>query len=118
MPALLWLDRRLLAQGTTGLSVAFDLPTQMGFDSDHPMAAGEVGRGLRGTAGQLGAVAGLDLGGDVDLVAEPPPQRQQPVEAGLGQRGQRIHHLLAGADPKRLAARGGRRRGSGRRRRR
>ncbi|MBV8907200.1 MAG: methylmalonyl-CoA mutase, partial [Acidobacteriia bacterium] len=34
----------LLSQGTTGLSVAFDLPTQMGMDSDHPMAAGEVGR--------------------------------------------------------------------------
>jgi len=36
--------RFLLSQGTTGLSVAFDLPTQMGLDSDHPMAAGEVGR--------------------------------------------------------------------------
>jgi methylmalonyl-CoA mutase, N-terminal domain len=34
----------LLASGTTGLSVAFDLPTQIGYDSDHPMAAGEVGR--------------------------------------------------------------------------
>ena len=34
----------LLAQGITGLSVAFDLPTQMGMDSDDPMAAGEVGR--------------------------------------------------------------------------
>ena len=34
----------LLEQGTTGLSVAFDLPTQMGYDSDHPMADGEVGR--------------------------------------------------------------------------
>jgi methylmalonyl-CoA mutase, N-terminal domain len=34
----------LLSQGTTGLSVAFDLPTQMGLDSDHSMAAGEVGR--------------------------------------------------------------------------
>ncbi|MDQ6662799.1 MAG: methylmalonyl-CoA mutase family protein [Acidobacteriota bacterium] len=34
----------LIAQGTTGLSVAFDLPTQMGMDSDHPLAAGEVGR--------------------------------------------------------------------------
>jgi len=34
----------LLGQGTTGLSVAFDLPTQMGYDSDHAMAAGEVGR--------------------------------------------------------------------------
>ena len=36
--------RYLLSQGVSGLSVAFDLPTQMGFDSDHPMAAGEVGR--------------------------------------------------------------------------
>ncbi len=34
----------LLSRGTTGLSVAFDLPTQMGLDSDAPMAAGEVGR--------------------------------------------------------------------------
>ncbi len=34
----------LLTQGITGLSVAFDLPTQMGFDSDHAMASGEVGR--------------------------------------------------------------------------
>ncbi len=34
----------LLAHGTTGLSVAFDLPTQIGLDSDHPMAQGEVGR--------------------------------------------------------------------------
>jgi methylmalonyl-CoA mutase N-terminal domain/subunit len=36
--------RYLLAQGVSGLSVAFDLPTQMGYDSDHPLAAGEVGR--------------------------------------------------------------------------
>ena len=36
--------RYLLAKGQTGLSVAFDLPTQMGYDSDHPMAAGEVGK--------------------------------------------------------------------------
>lgn len=34
----------LLSQGTTGLSVAFDLPTQIGYDSDHAVAAGEVGR--------------------------------------------------------------------------
>ncbi|MGB7860697.1 MAG: methylmalonyl-CoA mutase family protein, partial [Acidimicrobiia bacterium] len=34
----------LLAAGQTGLSVAFDLPTQMGLDSDHPLAAGEVGK--------------------------------------------------------------------------
>jgi methylmalonyl-CoA mutase N-terminal domain/subunit len=36
--------RYLLAQGQTGLSVAFDLPTQMGYDSDHPLAAPEVGK--------------------------------------------------------------------------
>ena len=36
--------RTLLAGGQTGLSTAFDLPTQMGYDSDHPMAHGEVGR--------------------------------------------------------------------------
>ena len=34
----------LLKQGQTGLSVAFDLPTQIGYDSDHPMALGEVGK--------------------------------------------------------------------------
>ena len=36
--------RYLLSQGTTGLSVAFDLPTQLGLDSDHPLAQAEVGR--------------------------------------------------------------------------
>ncbi|MGH8874123.1 MAG: acyl-CoA mutase large subunit family protein [Acidimicrobiia bacterium] len=36
--------RSLLEAGQTGLSVAFDLPTQMGFDSDHPLAHGEVGK--------------------------------------------------------------------------
>ena len=34
----------LLSQGQTGLSVAFDLPTQMGYDADHPMSDGEVGK--------------------------------------------------------------------------
>ena len=34
----------MISHGQTGLNVAFDLPTQMGFDSDHPMAEGEVGR--------------------------------------------------------------------------
>jgi methylmalonyl-CoA mutase N-terminal domain/subunit len=36
--------RTLLEAGQTGLSVAFDLPTQMGYDSDHPMSEGEVGK--------------------------------------------------------------------------
>lgn len=34
----------LIEQGQTGLSTAFDMPTLMGYDSDHPLAAGEVGR--------------------------------------------------------------------------
>ncbi len=38
------LFRTNLARGQTGLSVAFDLPTQTGYDSDHPLAAGEVGK--------------------------------------------------------------------------
>ncbi|CAI8052058.1 Methylmalonyl-CoA mutase [Geodia barretti] len=36
--------RYLLEQGQTGLSVAFDLPTQIGYDSDHPLSKGEVGK--------------------------------------------------------------------------
>ncbi|MFA5399292.1 MAG: methylmalonyl-CoA mutase family protein [Dehalococcoidia bacterium] len=36
--------RYLLEQGQTGLSIAFDLPTQIGYDSDHPLATGEVGK--------------------------------------------------------------------------
>ena len=36
--------RYLLEQGQTGLSVAFDLPTQIGYDSDHPLSQGEVGK--------------------------------------------------------------------------
>src|SRR5437899_3042453 len=36
--------RHLLERGQTGLSVAFDLPTQMGYDADHPVAEGEVGK--------------------------------------------------------------------------
>ena len=38
------LFRTNLSKGQTGLSVAFDLPTQMGYDSDHALARGEVGR--------------------------------------------------------------------------
>ena len=39
------LYRNNLGKGQTGLSVAFDLPTQTGYDSDHPLAKGEVGKG-------------------------------------------------------------------------
>ncbi|UCC74470.1 MAG: methylmalonyl-CoA mutase [Gemmatimonadota bacterium] len=57
--------RFLLESGQTGLSVAFDLPTQMGMDSDHAMAGGEVGRvGVAiDTVDDLGILFdGIDLG--------------------------------------------------------
>jgi len=57
--------RWLLAQGQTGLSVAFDLPTQIGLDADHPQAAGEVGRvGVHiGTLADMEALFdGIDIG--------------------------------------------------------
>ena len=49
--------RYLLERGQTGLSVAFDLPTQMGYDSDDPMANGEVGR----TGVPIDTVADMEL---------------------------------------------------------
>ncbi len=55
----------LLAEGTTGLSVAFDLPTQMGYDSDAPMASGEVGRvgvAIDSLADMRTLFDGVDLG--------------------------------------------------------
>ncbi|HET7701907.1 MAG TPA: methylmalonyl-CoA mutase family protein, partial [Candidatus Limnocylindrales bacterium] len=57
--------RYLLEQGQTGLSVAFDLPTQMGFDSDAPQAEGEVGRvgvPVSSLADMRILLAGLPLG--------------------------------------------------------
>ena len=55
----------LLERGTTGLSVAFDLPTQMGYDSDAAMAAGEVGRvgvAIDSIADMRTLLGGIDLG--------------------------------------------------------
>ena len=49
--------RYLLARGQTGLSVAFDLPTQLGYDSDDPVAAGEVGR----TGVAIDSIADMEL---------------------------------------------------------
>src|SRR3954451_1166678 len=49
--------RFLLEQGQSGLSVAFDLPTQLGYDADHPMAEGEVGR----VGVSIGSVEDADL---------------------------------------------------------
>ncbi|HVL53551.1 MAG TPA: methylmalonyl-CoA mutase family protein [Vitreimonas sp.] len=57
--------RYLLEQGQTGLSVAFDLPTQMGYDSDAPEAEGEVGRvgvPIASLADMEALVAGIPLG--------------------------------------------------------
>jgi methylmalonyl-CoA mutase, N-terminal domain len=60
--------RYLLAQGVTGLSVAFDLPTQMGYDADHPLAAGEVGR-VGVSIGSLDDMAALFDGIPLDRVS-------------------------------------------------
>ena len=49
--------RYLLEQGQTGLSIAFDLPTQTGYDSDHPLACGEVGK----TGVPIGTLADMEL---------------------------------------------------------
>lgn len=57
--------RFLLDQGQTGLSVAFDLPTLMGLDSDHPQSAGEVGRlgvAVDSLEDMLALFKGIDLG--------------------------------------------------------
>lgn len=54
----------LLSQGTTGLSVAFDLPTQIGLDSDDPLAAGEVGKvgvAIDGMEDMLALLDGIPL---------------------------------------------------------
>jgi methylmalonyl-CoA mutase, N-terminal domain len=55
--------RYLLERGQTGLSVAFDLPTQLGYDSDDPLAAGEVGR----TGVAIDSIADMEI-----LLAEIP----------------------------------------------
>jgi methylmalonyl-CoA mutase N-terminal domain/subunit len=58
--------RFLLSQGQTGLSLAFDLPTQIGYDSDHPMAAGEVGQvgvAIDSLADMEAVFAGIPLAG-------------------------------------------------------
>ncbi|MCU0306756.1 MAG: methylmalonyl-CoA mutase family protein [Thermoleophilia bacterium] len=57
--------RRLLAEGQTGLSTAFDMPTLMGYDPDHPLAEGEVGRegvSCASAADMAALFAGIDLG--------------------------------------------------------
>lgn len=54
----------LLSQGITGLSIAFDLPTQMGMDPDHPLAAGEVGRvgvAISSLAGMERLFSGIEI---------------------------------------------------------
>ncbi len=58
--------RYLLSQGQTGLSVAFDLPTQIGYDSDHPFAEGEIGK--TGVA--------IDTLGDIEILFDQIPLDQ------------------------------------------
>jgi methylmalonyl-CoA mutase N-terminal domain/subunit len=85
--------RYLLAQGRAGSPVAFDLPTQMGYDSDHPMAAGEVGK----------------VGVAIDSIADMRRAlRRHPARQGLHLDDHQRHR----ADPARALRRGGR--GAGR----
>ena len=75
--------RYLLEQGQTGLSIAFDLPTQIGYDSDDPMAHGEVGKvgvAIDSPGGYGGAVPG-DSPGQGKLLHD--HQRPRGSSAGL-----------------------------------
>ena len=88
--------RYLLEQGQTGLSVAFDLPTQMGYDADHPMARSEVGKvGV--------AISSLD-----DMRR---PVRRHPARPGVDLDDDQRHR----GDPARALHRGGDAAGRGRR---
>ena len=83
------LYRTNLAKGQTGLSVAFDLPTQTGYDSDHVLARGEVGK-VGVPIGHLGDMRalfdGIPLGDDEHLDDH---QRHGAVAAGALHRGRR-----------------------------
>src|SRR4026207_1845123 len=65
------LYRKNLAKGQTGLSVAFDLPTQTGYDSDHPLAKGEVGK-VGGPISHLGDMRTLFDGIPLDRTTTAP----------------------------------------------
>src|ERR1051326_6286455 len=67
------LYRKNLAKGQTGLSVAFDLPTQTGYDSDHPLAKGEVGK-VGVAISHLGDPRALFA--DIPVADEPGPDRR------------------------------------------
>ena len=75
--------RYLLDHGQTGLSTAFDMPTLMGYDSDHPKSLGEVGRegvAIDSLADMETLFAGIPLG--EDDAAEPPPPPQAATTSG------------------------------------
>ena len=101
------LYRRNLAKGQTGLSVAFDLPTQTGYDPDHPLARGEVGKvGVPiSHIGDMRALfAGIPLADDEHLDDH---QRDRDVAAGAvpgggrgaGRRGRRGWPVAGGPRP-------------------
>ena len=83
------LYRKNLAKGQTGLSIAFDLPTQTGYDSDHELARGEVGK-VGVPVSHLGDMRalldGIPLGPDEHLDDD---QRHGRVAAGALRRGRR-----------------------------
>ena len=85
----------LLSQGTTGLSVAFDLPTQIGLDSDDPLAAGEVGKvgvAIDSLDDMLTLLDGipLDHGFDVDDDKRDGVNAFVPLSGGRTQAGRRV----------------------------
>ncbi len=86
--------RYLLGQGVSGLSVAFDLPTQMGYDSDHAMAAGEVGR-VGVAIDSIEDMAALFDGIPLDRAG--PAVRHDPERHSQGIRRARHVHLSAQA---------------------
>src|SRR6188768_4158854 len=93
------LYRQNLAKGQTGLSVAFDLPTQTGYDSDHALARGEVGRtgvpiGHRGVA--VGALRRRCRGAGGEARRAP---RHDPERHHEGVPVARYLHLSSGAEP-------------------
>jgi hypothetical protein len=93
----------LIEQGQTGLSTDFDMPTLMGYDSDHPMSEGEVGPRRRGHrhAGRHGSAARGHRPGEDQRLADHQPQRVDPAGdvRGAGQQARLRHEQAVGHDP-------------------
>src|SRR5256885_3299157 len=82
--------RYLLEHGQTGLSTAFDMPTLMGYDSDHPRSLGEVGRegvAIDSLAGMETPFEGIPLGeGSTPMAINGPPSVLRSLLTAAGER--------------------------------